>query len=182
MRAYLFIDGNNFYFKLRSLTDRFEKRIRPSLFNFRRFSEWLVQPNVLEGISYYIGAIKQQSGNAKSEKMYTDQQRLFRRLQTQNVSTVLGNLIRHPDKTYHEKGVDVRIAVEMIRYARQDKYDIAYLLSSDTDLAPAIEEIHSFGKGVTYVGIPKGQSWGLSQVSDDVRLIRPEEIKNFFDI
>src|SRR6476469_494491 len=35
------------------------------------------------------------------------------------------NLIRHPDRTFHEKGVDVRLAVEMIRLAREDHYGAA---------------------------------------------------------
>lgn len=112
--------------------------------------------------------------------MYADQQRLLMKLQNQNIRTVLGQLIQHPDKSYHEKGVDVRLAVEMIRFARQDKYDIAYLISSDTDLVPAVEEVQLIGKKIQYVGIPKGQSFGLSKVADDVRLIRPEEIKQFF--
>ena len=73
----------------------------------------------------------------------------------------------------------MKIAVEMIRYAREDKYDTAYLLSSDTDLVPAVEEVNSLGKKVCYVGIAKGQSFGLTKVSDDVRLLRPEEIKIF---
>ena len=89
-------------------------------------------------------------------------------------------MIKHPDKSYHEKGVDVRLAVEMIRFAREDKYDQAYLVSSDTDLAAAIEEVRAFGKNVQYTGIPKGQSFGLSKMADDVRLLRPEEIKQFF--
>ena len=67
----------------------------------------------------------------------------------------------------------------MIRFARQNRYDIAYLISSDTDLVPAVEEIKAFGKTVQYVGIPKGQSFGLSVVADDVRLLRPEEIEQF---
>jgi len=37
---------------------------------------------------------------------------LLAKLQQQNVKVTLGNLIQHPDKSYHEKGVDVRIAVE----------------------------------------------------------------------
>lgn len=32
-----------------------------------------------------------------------------------------------------------------------------------------------------YVGIPKGQSFGLSVAADDVRLIRPEEVEKFFN-
>jgi uncharacterized LabA/DUF88 family protein len=72
--------------------------------------------------------------------------------------------------------------VEMIRLAREDRYDQAYLVSSDTDLVPAVEEVHSFGKRVQYVGTPKGQSYGLSKVADDVRLIRPEDVRPFFPI
>ncbi|MBT9131742.1 NYN domain-containing protein [candidate division NPL-UPA2 bacterium Unc8] len=89
-------------------------------------------------------------------------------------------LIRHPDKTYHEKGVDVRLSVEMIRFARENKYNIAYLVSSDTDLVAAVEEVRSIGKTIQYVGIPKGQSYGLSSVANNVRLLRLEEIEKFF--
>lgn len=67
----------------------------------------------------------------------------------------------------------------MIRFARENKYDIAYLVSSDTDLVAAVEEVQAFKKTVQYVGIPKGQSYGLSSVADDVRLLRPEEIEKF---
>jgi len=178
-KAFVFIDGNNFYFKLKELISKLDKRLSLLEFGFRKFSEWLVKPNKLIEIRYYIGAIKRQANNSKSEKLYADQQKLIGKLQQQNIFIELGQLIQHPDKTYHEKGVDVRIAVEMIRFARQDKYDQAYLLSSDTDLLPAIEEVQAFGKTVQYVGIPKGQSFGLSKVADDVRLIRLEDIKQF---
>ena len=68
----------------------------------------------------------------------------------------------------------------MIRFARQNAYEIAYLLSSDTDLVAAVEEVQSFGKSVQYVGIAKGQSFGLTKVANDVRLLRPEDIEQFF--
>ena len=45
----------------------------------------------------------------------------------------------------------MRLAVEMIRFARRNKYDIAYLVSSDTDLVAAVEEVQSIGKTVQYV-------------------------------
>lgn len=92
----------------------------------------------------------------------------------------MGNLIQHPDKSFHEKGVDVRIAVEMIRFARENKYDTAYLLSSDTDLVPAVEEVRSFNKRVCYVGVSKGQSFGLTKVSNNVILLREEDIVPYF--
>ncbi|MBI2035406.1 MAG: NYN domain-containing protein [Candidatus Liptonbacteria bacterium] len=177
-RAFVFIDGNNFYFKLKELSSRVDGKFKLLDFNFRGFAEWLVIPNQLIEIHYYVGALKRQR-NEKSEKMYADQQKLIGKLQQQKIAITLGQLIQHPDKTFHEKGVDVRLAVEMIRFARQDKYDIAYLISSDTDLVAAVEETQSFNKRVQYVGVAKGQSFGLTKVADDVRLLRPEDIKTF---
>ncbi len=178
-RAFIFIDGSNFYFKLKELTAKLAGRYNLIDFNFRKFAEWLVEPNELIEIRYYLGAIKRERNNPKSEKLYANQQRLIGKLQQQNIIVTFGHIIRHPDKTHHEKGVDVRLAVEMIRFARENKYDIAYLVSSDTDLVAAVEEVQAFGKTVQYVGIPKGQSFGLSNVADDVRLLRPEEIEKF---
>ena len=179
-RVFIFIDGSNFYFKLKELTLNNSKLTVLSNFNFREFAQWLVAPHKLIEIHYYLGAVRQEKSNPKSQKLYAEQQKLLRRLQSQKIIFTLGQIIRHPDKTYHEKGVDVRLAVEMIRFARLDKYDIAYLLSSDTDLVPAVEEVKSFGKKVCYVGTAKGQSFGLSKTANDVRLLRPEEIKDFF--
>ena len=177
-RAIIFIDGNNLYFKLKELSAGLNRRIHLLDFNFRGLSGYLAGINELVDIRYYIGAIKRQN-NEKSEEMYANQQKLIAKLQQQKIVIILGQLIQHPDKTFHEKGVDVRLAVEMIRLAREDKYDIAYLLSSDTDLVPAVEEVQSLGKKVQYVGIAKGQSFGLTKVSDDVRLLRPEDINSF---
>lgn len=41
-----------------------------------------------------------------------------------------------------EKGIDVRIALDMVRLAREDAYDVAVLFSSDQDLSEAIAEVH----------------------------------------
>ncbi len=179
MRALVFIDGNNFYFRLKDLANQINSKSPLIDFGFYRFAEKLIRPHDLVGVRYYIGALKRQKNNSKSEKMYADQQKLLAKLRTQNVAVILGQLIQHPDKSFHEKGVDVRLAVEMIRFAREDKYDIAYLISSDTDLVAAIEEVKSFKKKVVYVGVPKGQSFGLTKTADDTLLLRPDDIKSF---
>jgi len=176
----VFIDGSNFYFKLKELSHRRGGAHRLLDFQFGKFAQWLAASHQLVEVHYYLGAVKQIHGNEKSETLYADQQKLIRRLQAQKVAVTLGHIIRHPDGSFHEKGVDVRLAVEMIRYARLNAYDIAYLLCSDTDLVPAVEEVRSFGKKVQYVGIPKGQSFGLTVAADDVRLLRPEDIVQFF--
>lgn len=178
-KVIVFIDGNNFYFKLKDLSANLSGDFSLLNFDYKNFCEFLIKPNKFEGVRYYIGALKRQPGNEKSELMYANQQKLFGKLQQQQVRVVVGHLIRHPDKTFHEKGVDVRLAVEMIRLARQDKLDIAYLISSDTDLVPAVEEVQSFGKKVIYVGAAKGQSFGLTKQADNVILLRPEDVNPF---
>jgi len=181
-RVIVFIDGNNFYYKLKDFTVEKAKVLKLLDFDYQGFAKNLVKDNNLVEIRYYVGAIRRQNGTnkAKSEKLYANQQKLLGKLQQQNIPTILGNLIQHPDKSFHEKGVDVRIAVEMIRFAREDKYDIAYLLSSDTDLVPAVEEVRSLNKRVCYVGVSKGQSFGLTKVSDNAILLREEDIMPYF--
>lgn len=180
-RAIVFIDGNNFYFRLKDLTSGIEGKYSLLDFDYQEFCRNLMSSeNQLLGIRYYIGAIKRQRRNEKSEKMYADQQKLIAKLQQKQIVITLGHLIQHPDKSFHEKGVDVRLAVEMIRFAREDKYDTAYLFSSDTDLVPAVEEVQSFGKKVVYVGTAKSQSFGLTKQADDTILLRTEDISRFY--
>lgn len=181
-RAVVFIDGNNFYYKLKEMIVDKTETLKLLEFNYRSFAENLVREHALVEARYYIGAVKKQGGpiKEKSEKLYANQQRLIAKLQQHNIPVILGNLIQHPDKSFHEKGVDVRMAVEMIRLARENKYDTAYLLSSDTDLVPAVEEVRSFKKRVVYVGISKGQSFGLTKTSDETILLRDEDIMPHF--
>ncbi len=40
------------------------------------------------------------------------------------------------DGVWHEKGVDVKIAADMVPLAYRDLYDAAILVSGDGDLAP----------------------------------------------
>lgn len=176
----MFIDGSNFYHRVRTLCQSMGKKPHLLEFDYGSFLNYLVSPNQLIGARYYVGAIRRNNHDEKSEQLYADQQKLLAWLERQGVEKVLGTLIKHPDGSVHEKGVDVRLAVEMIRLARQDIYDIAYLVSSDTDLVAAVEEVQSFGKTIQYVGTAKGQSFGLAKVADDTRLLRLEDIQQFF--
>src|SRR3954453_19410004 len=87
--------------------------------------------------------------------MYADQQRLLSKLDLQGIQAVLGHLIRHPDRSFHEKGVDVRLAVEMIRLAREDRYDQAHLVSSDTDLVPQSRRYNPSASGCSTSARPR---------------------------
>lgn len=53
-----------------------------------------------------------------------------------------GNVIWEP----REKGIDVMIALAMVMGAVRDDYDVAVLMSADSDLAPAVETVQDLGK------------------------------------
>lgn len=81
-RAVLFVDGNNWYFKLKKLLE--PVGLKPRLdFDLRAFSTNLVAPDTLTDIRYYIGQVKRIRGDAKSEKLYAKQQQLIAFLQRQ---------------------------------------------------------------------------------------------------
>lgn len=77
-----------------------------------------------------------------------------------------------------EKGVDTKMAVDMIALAWDNIYDVALLVSSDRDFIPVVEMLGRRGKKILQVGIsPRGQElasacWDeidLSFMSDELR-------------
>lgn len=181
-KAIVFIDGSNWYHKMKKLLAVPQPGgvgpMRPPIdFEVRTFATELVAPESLADIRYYIGKIRRIRGDVKSETLYGNQQKLLRFLQKQNVQLGLGHLISYPDGSFHEKGVDILLAVEMIRLALDGRYHVAYLVSSDTDLVPAVEECIRLGKEVVYVGSSlHGQSFGLSEVCNRTILLQPKDV------
>lgn len=53
----------------------------------------------------------------------------------------------------HQKGVDVKLAVDMVRFAAANIYDRAILIAGDADFIPAVEAVKEFGKQVRLFGI-----------------------------
>ena len=83
------------------------------------------------------------------------------------------------DQIYHEKGVDVLMAVDLLVGAYENKYDTVILISSDTDLIPAIEKIRSMKKKVEYIGFSHKPSYGLIGNSDIRKLLTKENLQSF---
>jgi hypothetical protein len=81
-KAAVFIDGGNWYFKLKELLVLIEKTPRVN-FLVRAFCEQMTGSDELADIHYYIGKLKRKHGNEKSERMYAKQQKLIGHLQQQ---------------------------------------------------------------------------------------------------
>lgn len=57
--------------------------------------------------------------------------------------------------TTAEKGTDVNVAVQMLSKGFQNAYDIAILVSGDTDYIPVVETLHHLGKTVILATLPQ---------------------------
>ncbi len=59
-----------------------------------------------------------------------------------------------PIRATVEKGVDTLLVTDLIRLAVSDSYDAAVIASSDADMVPAVEFVHTRGKKVIQAGFP----------------------------
>lgn len=176
-RVAIYIDGSNFYFKLRSPQLDLKNL---SKFDFQGFAKFLARDRIIISRRYYIGVVRAKENNKKGQGLRKEQQRLFAYLQSpeQNFIIKKGYLMEN-DGVYHEKGVDVNLAIDLLTGAYDDLYDSAILVSSDTDLIPAIKKVRFLEKEVEYIGFAHQPSFGMQRFATLSRLLIREDIERF---
>lgn len=97
---------------------------------------------------------------------------------TQGFVIKKGNFLFNSDG-YHEKGVDVKLAVDLLVGAYDDLWDTAIIISSDSDLNPAIKKVKHLKKNVEYVGFSHNPCYSLQKVSSLSRLLIREDLDEF---
>lgn len=172
--VFVAIDGSNFYHKLKDLGCK-----HTITFDYTRFIKWLIKGKKLKECCFYIGQIREEPNNSKSQQLKRDQDKLFSILEKAGIKVKRGYILRSGDK-YHEKGVDVQISVDICMKAVRNEYDQLFLLSSDTDLIPAIKEVQTLGKKIEYVGFDNSPSFALIRFSDSRTLLKKEDLATFF--
>lgn len=171
-KCLILIDGSNFYFKLKDL-----KLHNLLNFDFSGFAKFLARSGEIAGSNYYVGRVRQ-DGTPQADKMLASQQKLFASLKSHKFKYVLGYLLKS-DGVYHEKGVDVHIAVDMLVAAYEDIADRIIIVSSDTDLEPAIEKAKLKGKIIEYVGFSHKASVAMVRFCSESRLLTTEDLQPF---
>lgn len=178
-RVAVFIDGSNLYFKLRTLIPDKMDFIR---YRYRDLAQGLLASDErLTYLGYYVGAVrdtKRTKDHQKTLELLKNQQKLFEQLRHQQIDVVKGYLLERDGK-YFEKGVDVRLAVDIVTMAQARKYDTAMVISSDTDLIPAIQAAQGHRRQVCYVGFEHQPSLALIRYAERSRLISRTEAENF---
>jgi len=73
--------------------------------------------------------------------------RIFSRsLRYRNQTIKIGQGVTYTTLVGQEKGIDVRIALDAVRCARENTYDVAVFFSQDQDLSEVIDEIRLIAK------------------------------------
>lgn len=178
-RVAIYIDGSNLYYKLKELDIK-----NITYFQYGNLADYLARKSRdIVAKRYYIGVVRAKGGDRKAVRMQEGQVRLFNHLRskTEGFSVKKGYLMKN-DGVFHEKGVDVKIAVDLLVGAYENMYDTAILVSSDTDLIPAIQKIKHLGKEVEYIGFSHKPSYGLIKNATETRLLTKNDIKEFENI
>jgi uncharacterized LabA/DUF88 family protein len=168
-KAIVLIDGSNFYFKLKDL------KLNNLLgFNFTDFIKLLAGKNQIEKTVYYIGAVRT-DGTDKTKRLFQDQRKLLAGLKQQGIKYSLGYLLKSSGK-FHEKGVDVNIAVDILVATYEKLCQRIILVSSDTDLLPAVKKAREKGIIVEYVGFSHRPSLAMIANCTESRLLKKDDL------
>ncbi|TXT63836.1 MAG: NYN domain protein [Promethearchaeota archaeon] len=148
----IFIDNSNIFkgFKKYNIKADYEK-----------LKFIIAQERVLEGIFLYEGIVYPISN--KKKRWYND----LSKLSGYTIQTSFDKTVSHD---VFEKKIDVRIAIDMVSFAYEDKYDVAALVSGDGDFLPVIKKLNELQKKVEVWAF----EYSLAYVLKDI--IEPENL------
>jgi uncharacterized LabA/DUF88 family protein len=144
-RVIVYIDGFNLYFGMREAG--FDNC---RWLDVEALAKNLLQANQeLVAVKYFTSRVSNNPDKQKRQSTYLDA------LYNKSVKIIYGNYqdgqeecrrCKHIWRTAKEKMTDVNIATAIIIDAFQDKYDMAMLISGDSDLVPPIKAVHEHFK------------------------------------
>jgi len=171
----IYIDGSNFYKYLKNKEIDFPKGIK---FDFNKFIDFLIGERKLVSKRYYVGVARNFDNSEKSKMIVSGQQKFLTKIENEGFKIKRGKIMYDGGKI-REKGTDVKIAVDLIVGAVDNIYDTIILVSSDTDLIPAMNYVRYKKKRIEYVGFSHAPSLGMQKHSDFSILLRPDDINKF---
>lgn len=190
METILLIDGENFKGKMKAVFYTAGKD-RPIWheYNFKGLFEKVLSGYNIQRKVFYFARIKEhEDSKEKSKQLVQDQRLLKTHLERQGFEVILSGRVRGQMEDgvngkkaliFKEKGVDVKIAVDMVSIACDKKAKEIILGSSDSDLQPAIQEVKERKVRCLYLGFEAQPNKGLSYTTDRTILIRDAEVLEY---
>ncbi|MER3481537.1 MAG: NYN domain-containing protein [Meiothermus sp.] len=153
-RVAVFIDGSNLY---KGLVTSLSPDYR---LDFVQFIETLVAGRKLLRAYYYNAPLPVEDPAAKAHQSFLNYLK-----RVPYVAVRLGRLERRGEG-FVEKGVDIQIAIDLLKLAYANAYDVAVLVSGDGDFADVVKVIQDMGKQVENSTFQALSSHRLAQQAD----------------
>ena len=189
METVLFIDGENVKGKIK---DVFKELRKDSPvwheYNFKNLFDRVLNGIKIDRKVFYFAKIKEHEQSREKSRQLIEEQRLLKtQLEKQGFEVILRGRVRGQIENiggkeiliFKEKGVDVKIAIDMVSLSCDKKVKEIILCSSDSDLQPAIEEVSKRNVNCIYVGFEVNPNKGLSYTTKRTILIRNTEVMEF---
>jgi len=183
-KCILFIDGENFLHKIEEVLK--EEQIDKTKVDLTSIDLNKLLKEPLKGFDigrkiFYVARLHiHPVTKKKSKELITFQRKLRNILISQGFEfTIAGNVRAQKvgDKiVFREKGVDVKIAVDLVSFSCNKALETAILCSSDSDLQPAIAELKQRGLEVVYLGFEANPNKGLTYTTNRTILFRNPEV------
>ncbi len=154
-RIMIFIDGSNLYHGMKDILGQVA-------IDYQSLINMLVKNRNLIRTYYYTPVINR----GEAEEQYRSQQRFLTYLADIPYFEVKFGILVRQGEVLVEKSIDVKLAVDMVKYAAMNQYDVAILVSGDGDYTPAVETVKEMGKHVECAFFPQETSSQLKQIVD----------------
>ncbi len=187
-KTFLFVDGENFLHKVEEVLEARKidkKRIDLAQINLKELFEKRLSDYKLSKKYFYAARLHENEETLKkSRELVNFQRRLKTNLEKQGFTFVMAGNVRgqtvvvdnHKKVIFREKGVDVKIAVDLVSFACGKEIDTAILCSSDSDLQPAVTELKKRKVKIVYLGFEIKPNKGLIYTTNKAVLLKNADI------
>ncbi len=159
----IFIDGSNFYHRLRELDIEID---------FRKFISELLEGRELVNVFFYVAPLDISYNPLKywKHQKFLDQ---LRKIPLFNVvlCTLKKIVTKKGEIIFEVKGDDVYLANDFLKGAYENLYDTAIIVSGDEDFISIVETAKRLGKRIENACFRKNASWRLRKSCDNYKFI-----------
>lgn len=195
-QAIVYIDGENFLHRVEdSLKEAkiIKRKEQIVAFALRDFLELILSEFKIREIRYYGTKIRTYDISDKyilehAQAMVESQRRLKRNLINQNVQFIVSGSLRVREVkcyeckkrslVFREKGVDVRLAIDLA--AEASKTITQVVVSSDSDLLPALQQVKKCDGNLVYMHHAEKPNYAMIKSSHETRVFTKQQIIKAF--